>query len=88
MPKDLDDLKKKLDDLAPKKTKPQEGSSSPLNAGIEMVSGVMVGVGLGLLFDWFFGTSPFGLIVLFLAGSAAGMLNVFRVLNKKDKDDK
>ena len=44
----------------------------------EFVAGIVVGVALGLLFDWWFGTSPFGLIVGLLLGFAAGTLNVLR----------
>jgi ATP synthase protein I len=57
------------------------------NVGVELVSGVFVGLGCGLLIDWLFGTSPWGLISLFILGSIAGMLNVYRVLTKKDKAD-
>lgn len=55
------------------------------NVGVELVSGVFVGVGCGLFIDWAFGTSPWGLISLFILGSAAGMLNVYRTLTVKDK---
>jgi ATP synthase protein I len=54
------------------------------NVGVELVSGVFVGVGCGLFIDWAFGTSPWGLISLFILGSFAGMLNVYRVLTKKN----
>jgi ATP synthase protein I len=57
------------------------------NVGVELVSGVFVGVGCGLFIDWAFGTSPWGLISLFILGSAAGMLNVYRVLTVKAKAD-
>jgi len=57
------------------------------NVGIELVSGVFVGVGCGLFIDWAFGTSPWGLISLFILGSAAGMLNVYRALTVKEKAD-
>jgi ATP synthase protein I len=44
----------------------------------EMVAGVLVGAGLGLLLDRWLGTSPWGLLVLLLLGFAAGVLNVMR----------
>lgn len=44
----------------------------------EFVAGIVVGVGLGLFFDYLFGTSPFGLIVWLMLGFAAGVLNVLR----------
>lgn len=50
--------------------------------GVDLVAGVIVGVFLGVLIDWQFNTSPWGLIILFVLGSAAGMLNVYRTLTK------
>ena len=44
----------------------------------EFVAGIVVGVVLGLIFDYAFGTSPFGLIVCLMLGFAAGVLNVLR----------
>lgn len=55
------------------------------NVGVELVSGVFVGVGCGLFIDWAFGTSPWGLICLFILGSVAGLLNVYRALTVKNK---
>ncbi len=45
---------------------------------IDLVTGLAVGVGLGLLLDYWLGTSPWMMIVFFFLGSAAGMLNVYR----------
>jgi ATP synthase protein I len=44
----------------------------------ELVAGVVVGAGLGLLIDRWLGIAPWGLIVFLLLGFAAGMLNVMR----------
>jgi ATP synthase protein I len=44
----------------------------------ELVAGVVVGAGLGWLTDRWFGTSPWGLMILLLLGFAAGVLNVMR----------
>lgn len=44
----------------------------------ELIGGVLVGCGLGWLLDQAFGTWPAFFIVMFLAGSAAGMINVVR----------
>lgn len=57
------------------------------NVGVELVSGVFVGVGLGLLTDWVFGISPWGLISFFILGSAAGMLNIYRALTRREEPD-
>jgi ATP synthase protein I len=37
-----------------------------------------VGVGIGLGLDWWLDTKPWFLVVFFLLGSAAAMLNVYR----------
>jgi ATP synthase protein I len=44
----------------------------------ELVAALCVGLALGWVFDRTLGTRPWGLIVFFFLGSAAGMLNVFR----------
>jgi len=44
----------------------------------ELVAGVVVGAGLGLLTDHWLKTAPWGLIVLGMLGFAAGVLNVVR----------
>ncbi|MDE1148351.1 MAG: AtpZ/AtpI family protein [Azospirillaceae bacterium] len=49
--------------------------------GAELVAALVVGVGGGMLIDRWLGSAPWGLIVMFLLGSAAGMLNVYRAVN-------
>ena len=49
-----------------------------LRIGIEMLAALLVGGGIGWLLDRWFGTLPLFLIVFFLLGACAGMLNVFR----------
>jgi ATP synthase protein I len=44
----------------------------------ELVAGVVVGALIGWGFDRLLSTSPFGLIVFFLLGFVAGVLNVIR----------
>ena len=44
----------------------------------ELIAGVIVGAGLGWGFDRLLSTSPFGLIVFFLLGFIAGVVNVVR----------
>ncbi len=50
-------------------------------AGIEVVSALVVGVGIGLLLDRWLGTWPWLFLVFFLAGAAAGILNVYRLFS-------
>ena len=46
--------------------------------GVELVAAVVIGVGIGYLVDRTLETSPWGVLVFALLGSAAGMLNVWR----------
>jgi ATP synthase protein I len=50
----------------------------------ELVAGVVVGAGLGLLIDHWLKSSPWGLIVLGMLGFAAGVLNVVRSVNSNN----
>lgn len=54
------------------------GLSDAFRLSAGFIAGVLVGAGLGWLFDLWLGTSPFGLIVFLLLGFAAGVLNVLR----------
>jgi ATP synthase protein I len=89
----LDKLKKEIQEAKRashphKPSKPASASNRYFNVGVELVSGVLAGVGVGLLLDWVFGTSPWGLISLFILGSAAGMLNIYRSLTREEKKEK
>lgn len=48
--------------------------------GTELVAAMIVGVGGGYLLDRWLGTAPWGLIVMFFLGAAAGILNVYRAV--------
>jgi ATP synthase protein I len=54
------------------------GFGNALRLSSEFVAAIIVGAGLGWVFDSLAGTSPWGLIVLLLIGFAAGVLNVMR----------
>jgi ATP synthase protein I len=47
----------------------------------ELIAGVVVGAVIGWGFDRLLSTSPFGLIVFFLLGFAAGVVNLVRSTN-------
>jgi ATP synthase protein I len=50
-----------------------------LRLAVDLLAGLAIGVGLGLVLDNWLNTSPLMLVVFFFLGSAAGMLNVYRV---------
>lgn len=49
-----------------------------MRVGVELVSALAVGVGLGWLLDEWLGTRPWLMLVFMLLGGAAGILNVYR----------
>ena len=58
----------------------QRGLSLGFRIGIELVVAVVVATGIGWAIDRWLGTRPWGMIVLFFMGVAAGMLNVYRAV--------
>lgn len=54
-----------------------------LRAGVEVVSALVVGVGLGLLLDRWLGTWPWLFLVFFVLGAAAGVLNIYRLFTPR-----
>ena len=46
---------------------------------VEIVAAMAIGIGIGLILDNYFNTRPLFIIIFFLLGSFAGILNVFRV---------
>jgi ATP synthase protein I len=60
----------------------QGGLAVGQRIGIELVVAVVVATGLGWAIDRWLGTRPWGMIVLFFLGVAAGMLNVYRAVTR------
>ncbi len=56
------------------------GLGTALRTGVEFVSAIGVGVGIGLLLDYWLDSRPWFLVGFFVLGSVAGFLNVFRVM--------
>lgn len=56
-----------------------------LRAGVEVVSALAVGIGLGIMLDRWLDTWPWLFLVFFVLGSAAGVLNVYRLLNPRPR---
>lgn len=51
---------------------------------VDLLAGVMVGVGMGLALDRWLGTSPWLLLVFLVFGFAAGMTNMLRSMRAND----
>ena len=58
------------------------GSGSGIQAGVELVAGVVVGGLMGYGLDRWFETWPLWFIVFFFLGAAAGMLNAYRHIRR------
>ena len=54
------------------------GLGMAVKIGVEMVSALIVGVGIGWALDLWLGTGPWLMVVFFFLGAAAGVLNVYR----------
>jgi ATP synthase protein I len=61
-----------------RKTGSAAGYAVALRLSSEFIVGILLGTGIGWLVDQLAGTSPWGLIVFFLLGFCAGVLNVLR----------
>lgn len=56
------------------------GVARGMRIGTEFIAAILVGTGIGYLIDLGLGTSPWGLLTMFLVGFAAGILNVTRTV--------
>lgn len=57
------------------------GIGFAFRVGTELVSALIIGVGIGLLLDYWLETKPWFLVLFFLLGAAAGFVNVFRAVS-------
>jgi ATP synthase protein I len=57
---------------------PRNASGMAYRMSIELVAGLVVGGGIGWLLDSWLHTTPAMIIVFFILGAAAGILNVYR----------
>jgi ATP synthase protein I len=55
--------------------------------GTELVAAVAVGTIIGFILDNWFDTTPILIIIFFLFGAAAGIMNVFRAAKRMQKQE-
>ena len=79
----LHDARQRNHDPAAKKNakNPLPGSALGLafRVGVELVSAVAIGLGIGWLLDQWLDTRPWLMLVFIFLGGAAGILNVYRM---------
>lgn len=80
------DLDKRLREARARKPRgPDKAASTGVGLafriGTELVAGLVVGVAIGWLLDDWLGTKPWLLILFFLLGAGAGILNVYRTVS-------
>ena len=62
----------------PDKEAQGKAMGTAMRAGIELVSAVAVGTFIGYWIDVWLGSAPFGMIIMFFMGFAAGFLNIYK----------
>lgn len=64
---------------------PQGNWGIGFRAGVEVVSALVVGIAIGWFLDRWLGTWPWLFLLFFVLGSAAGVLNVYRLFNPRGR---
>lgn len=72
--------KKPIDPPTKNGFSPELNLGFALRLGTEFISGILVGLLMGYAIDQIWNTQPWGLIIMMILGSAAGILNIFRLL--------
>jgi ATP synthase protein I len=90
-PDKLNNLGRRLDELqtrqaARAKRPPPSHSGIAFRVTTELVASLIVGAGMGWGIDYFFHTAPWGLVVFFMLGAAAGFRGVMRTAQQINAD--
>ena len=94
MPKDVEQMKERIKNFKSGAKLDKEDATEKkfvyayqtgTRIATELVSGVLVGAGLGYFLDKLTGTAPVLLIIFLILGGAAGFLNVYRFVKKEDQ---
>ena len=87
---ELEDLKRRLNIAVEKNSGANSQSDADKNRkgqalriSTELIIAIAVGGGLGFFLDNLLGTNPWLLIVFLFLGNAAGLWNIYRLLNGK-----
>ena len=81
----LNQAREEVEGKPKKKIAPEQnighGLGFAMKIGVELVSAVIVGTGIGLILDNWLATTPWLMLTFFLLGSVAGIMNVYRSVN-------
>ena len=61
------------------------GAGAGYRVGVELFAGMLFGAGVGWLLDRWLGTKPWLMVVLFILGAAAGLLNSYRAVMQANR---
>lgn len=61
------------------------GMGLGMRIGVELVTSVLVGTGIGWALDAWLKTAPWLMVVFLLLGGAAGVMNVYRLMRGMDE---
>ena len=82
----LEELEKKLNKVKEAKVKdhqkPSLNYSIAINISIELITGIGLGVFLGLIVDNYLQTKPLMLIICFILGTLVGFFNMYKTLKR------
>jgi ATP synthase protein I len=76
-----------IEDNSASRNAPPEmsGMARGMRIGTEFIAAILVGAAIGYAIDLGLGTRPWGLLIMFMVGFAAGILNVTRVVAQMNK---
>ena len=85
------DLSKRIENALSKEVKKETAESSSNRSLVntfsrvatELLAGLLIGSGIGWTIDKWLNSSPWFLIIFFLLGGAAGILNLWRIVTGK-----
>ena len=85
----IHELEKKIKNLKDKKVlssklKNKSGTnySIAINISVELITGIVLGVFIGLLIDNYLQTKPLMLIICFILGTLVGFYNMYKALKR------
>lgn len=80
--------RRKADDKGPPDGGRSEGLGAGMRIAVEMAAAIGIGVAIGVLLDRWLGTAPWLLLLFFVIGFAAAILNVYRTAQELDRKAK